>query len=199
VDVIGNLVLPNEATGGLSFAGNQGAINARIFNNTFYNAYVDIGSPSATGNIDFRNNIIYELDDIPLRDAGNKITSHANNLLFRAGGGTLVSIGGANYTAANLATWEATAKSADPLLKNPGNLPSGFSGAYGTSLAPNSDGLSVQAGSPATDAGADLSALYNGSINSAQRPVGAGWDVGAYEGTASILLSAPRNLQVVRP
>jgi hypothetical protein len=40
VDVYGNIVLENEITGGLSFAGNSGTIAARIYNNTFFDSFV---------------------------------------------------------------------------------------------------------------------------------------------------------------
>jgi hypothetical protein len=48
LDIYGNVVLENEASGGLSFAGNAGSITARIYNNTFYNSFVEIGNPTST-------------------------------------------------------------------------------------------------------------------------------------------------------
>ncbi|MEQ1849951.1 MAG: immunoglobulin domain-containing protein [Chthoniobacteraceae bacterium] len=191
VDIFGNIILPNEAGGGLSFAGNSGSIAARVFNNTFYNSFVDIGNPNSTGSIDFRNNIIYELDDVPFSDSGSDVTGHSNNVFFRVGAGTLVSVGAANYNAGNILGWEPTARSSDPLFRNSANLPTGFSGAYPASLAPNRDGLSLQAGSGALNTGADLGGVFGGSINSRLRPVDGAWDIGAYEGMSSGSLSAP--------
>jgi hypothetical protein len=199
VDVYGNVILPNESTGGLSFAGNSGTHNVRVYNNTFYNSFVDLGSPSSTGALDFKNNIIYELDDTPLRDPAAKITSHVNNVFYRVGGGTLVSSGATSYSASNLRTgYEASASFGDPLFKNTTNLPDGFSGQFGIDLAPNRDGLSLQATSPALNAGADLGAGYGGSINSVPRPVGTAWDIGAYEsgGPSQPVVGPPSNLRV---
>lgn len=197
-DIYGNIVLPNEATGGLSFAGNSGTLAARIYNNTFYNAFVDLGSPSSTGTLEFMNNIIFELDDTPLTDTAQKITAHANNVFYRSGGGTLVQSGANSYTASNLkSSYEASASGSDPLFKNVANLPTGFTGVYGAGLSPNSDGLSLQPGSPAVGTGAALSVLYNGSINSVARP-SAGWDIGAYQlpaGTQPV--SPPSGLKVI--
>jgi hypothetical protein len=48
-------------------------------------------------------------------------------------------------------------------------------------MQPDSAGLNITADSPARDAGAALAAAYDSSINSATRPQGAGWDIGAYE------------------
>lgn len=181
-DVYGNLVLPNEATGGLSLSGNSGTHAFRVYNNTFYNAFVDLGSPSSTGTIEFWNNLIFELDDVPLTDASQKITGHGNNVYFRSGGGTLVSSGGSSFSAASLLSgYEATASSSDPLFKNSANLPDGFTGSFGAGLAPNRDGLSLQVTSPALSVGANLGAPYNGSINSVARPASGAWNAGAYQ------------------
>jgi hypothetical protein len=198
VDVYGNVVLENEATGGLSFSGNSGTIAARIYNNTFFDSFVDIGDPTSTGTIEFRNNLIYELDDIALTDAGSDITAHSNNIFCRTNGGTRVRIGGVNYSASNIGTWEPTAKTANPLFKNTANLPNGFMFTGGSSRAPNKDGLSARDGSPALDSGADLGGAFNGSINSVVRPVGAAWDIGAYE-SVGVAPAPPQDLRVVEP
>jgi hypothetical protein len=182
VDIYGNLILPNEAKGGLSFDGCSGTHSVKVYNNTFYNAYVDIGSPSSTGTIDLKNNILYELDDTPLSDPAQKITSHANNLFYRSGGGTLVSRGGISFTAANLTSgFEATGSASNPGFKNAASLPTGFTGVYGVSLAPNSDGLGLLSSSPVISAGANLGASYIGSINTVSRPASSGWAMGAYQ------------------
>ncbi len=201
VDVYGNIILENEATGGLSFSGNSGNITANIYNNTFYNAFVDLGNPGGSGTINFRNNIIYELDDVCLTDSGGDIDTHSHNLFYRANGGTLVSTGGTTYNAANIGSWEPTAQTADPLFKNTANLPDGFSGSFGSSLAPNKDGLSLQASSPAFNSGVALGAAYSGAINTAARPVGAAWDLGAYEGASNgqPLVAIPQGLRVIPP
>ncbi len=198
VDIIGNLVLPNEDTGGLSFSGNSGAITARIYNNTFYNSYVNLGNPTSTGTIEFRNNIIYELDDVPLTDSGSDITAHSHNLFYRANSGARAQIGGTSYTTTSITSWEPTARTADPLFKNPANLPGGFILTGSGVLVPNTDGLSLQEGSPALGVGADLGAAFSGSINGTARPAGAAWDLGAYQRVAGAAPpSPPRNLAVI--
>ncbi len=198
-DIYGNVILPNEATGGLSFSGNSGTHAVKVYNNTFYNAFVDIGSPTSTGTIEFKNNIVYELDDTPLNDPAAKITAHSNNLFYRVGGGTRVSRGGTSYSASNLASFETGALSANPNFKNASILPTGFTGTPGVDRAPNSDGLALQVGSPGIDGGAALSAGFVGSVNSVLRPAGAGWDIGAYEYRVSGQQPAPpSNLTVLQ-
>lgn len=198
VDVYGNIVLQNELTGGLSFSGNYGTLAARIYNNTFYNSFVDIGNPTSTGTIEFRNNIIYELDDVPLTDSGPDITAHSNNFFYRSGGGTLVSSGGLSYHSTTLANYEVNGASANPSFKNAGSLPTGFTGTFGVDLTPNSDGLSLLPGSPAIDTGISLPAVFGGSINSVTRPAGAGWEIGAYEYRITGLRPLPpTNLRIV--
>jgi len=180
-DIYGNLVLSNRLNGGLSFAGNSGTHNVRVFNNTFYNAFVNLGSPSSTGTLEFRNNIIYDASIAPLTDAASKITTRGNNVYFRASGTTLVSSGGSSYTASTLANYETTSSSANPAFKNLPSLPTGWLGAYGADLEPNNDGLSLQADSTVLNFGAVLSAPFNGSINSLTRPDAGSWTPGAYQ------------------
>lgn len=186
VDIVGNIVLENEQTGGLSFAGNSGSLIARVFNNTFYNSFVDIGNPSSTGTLEFRNNIIYELDDIPLTDSGSDITAHSNNLYFRSGGGTVARIGGTSYTGTSVTGWEGTALTADPLFQDVTSLPSGFAYWYAGALGPNTAGLSLRPGSPGLGSGANLGSAYNGSINSRPRPGSVNWDRGSYQSPVAV-------------
>jgi hypothetical protein len=113
-------------------------------------------------------------------DAGN-ITNHSNNIYYYPGGGNIIYAAGTWYSAATLNTWEPTALIGDPSFVNSANLPTGFVGAFGVDMRPNSDGLNITAASPARDAGTALAAAYDSSINSITRPQGAGWDIGAYE------------------
>lgn len=198
VDILANIVLENEQTGGLSFSGNSGSILSRIYNNTFFDAFVDLANPTSIGTIEFRNNIIYELDDVPLTDLGGDITEYSHNLLFREGGGTLVRLGAGTFTAVNLTTWDANSLSANPLFKDAANLPTGFQGTYGTDLAPNHDGLSLQSTSPALATGLILPASFAGTINSVARPLSSAWDLGAYQSrTAAAAPLPPSRLRVV--
>jgi len=197
--IYGNIVYNSTVNAGLLLHGNlNGAISLRVYNNTFYNAPVHVESSGANyTTFEFKNNIVYYTGGVPFTDPGQKVTSHSNNIF--SGSGTVVTSGGANYTASNVTTYEASASGANPLFKNAASLPVGFSGAYGINLAPSTDGLSVQAASFAVDRGAILVSPYNGSINSLTRSAATGWDIGAYEsgsggGEAPL---APTNLRIV--
>jgi len=169
-----------------------------IYNNTIYNttntnpfqATVAInpysgGEARANYVINFKNNIIYTSSSFkPIYDRfGELVTS--NNLIYRVGGSTLVSVGATNYTSADLDDWDANAQTADPAFTG-GTLPTGFSGTYGSNMVPNTDYFQLTVDSPAKDTGATLEG-YTGSINGAGlttpivRPLGAAFDIGAYE------------------
>jgi hypothetical protein len=169
-----------------------------MYNNTFYNAPVVINNNSATVSVfEFKNNIVYYTGGTPLTDPQGKITSHSNNIFYR-GTGTLVSAGGVNYTSSTLSTYESSASSGNPSFKNTGTLPTGFTGNFGTNLAPNNDGLSLLQTSYAINTGIALASPYNGSINSITRPSGSGWDRGAYQSqSAALQPGPPSNLRVV--
>jgi hypothetical protein len=195
--IYGNIIFNSTVNAGLLLHGNlNGAIGLRVYNNTFYNAPVRVENSGANyTTFEFRNNLLHYTGGVPFSDPGRKVTSHSNNLF--SGSGTLVSSGGTNYTASTLSNYEATALSSNPLFKNASSLPTGFTGTYGTNLAPNSDGLSVQASSVAVGRGATLVSPYNGSINSLVRPAAGGWDIGAYElVTGGSPPSAPTGLAV---
>jgi hypothetical protein len=193
MEIYGNLII-NSAYGGMTFSGSLAdSLSARIYNNTFYHNYeiawghefrVHTNSATITA-FEFRNNIVVPDSSVPnlrclMDDAGN-ITNHSNNIYYYPDGGNIIYAAGTWYSAATLNTWEPTALTGDPLLENPSGLPSGFTGAIGVDIKPNSDGLNITADSPARDAGAALDAAYNSSINSVARPQLAGWDIGAYE------------------
>jgi len=109
------------------------------------------------------------------------MTAHGNNLYYNGGGGRLVLVGDRGYAGSGMASWEPTARYGDPLLRNPTDPSKGFVGTYGLDLRPRTDGFCIAANSPARDAGADLGADHNTSINSLKRPFGRAWDIGAYE------------------
>jgi hypothetical protein len=179
--IYGNIVYNSTVNAGLLLHGNlNGAINLRVYNNTFYNAPVHVENSGANYTIfEFKNNVVFYTAGVPFSDPGRKVTSHSNNIF--SGSGTVVSSGGVNYTASNLTTYEPSASSSNPMFKNATSLPTGFSGTFGTNLAPTTDGLSVQATSFAVDRGATLPSPYHGSINSLTRSSAGGWDIGAYE------------------
>jgi hypothetical protein len=201
VKMYGNLVYNSTASAGFYIDADLGNTNSiRVYNNTFYNAPVYINGVNATFPVlEFKNNVVFYSGGTPLTDAKGQITAHSNNLFYRSAG-TLVNSKGNNYSAANLLSgYESSAVAADPLLKAPGNLPTGFVGTAGVNLAPNTDGLSLQPSSPGIDHGVALNASFAGSITSVLRPVGGGWDMGAYEsGTNTIQRpQPPTNLRVV--
>jgi hypothetical protein len=197
--IYGNLVYNSASSGGLYIGGDLGnTLRVLMYNNTFYNAPITINNNSATFVVfEFKNNICYHPNGTPFLDAQNKVTAHSNNIFYRSSG-TLVSAGGTSYTASNLASYESSASSANPLLRNTASLPTGFVGVYGSSLAPNNDGMSLQPGSPGLDNGATLGSGFAGSVNSVLRPAGVRWDIGAYEfGSSAQKPLAPSNLRIV--
>ncbi|MEE9304031.1 MAG: choice-of-anchor Q domain-containing protein, partial [Thiotrichaceae bacterium] len=154
---------------GLNFGGSSGTLDLLVYNNTFYNTFVDLGSHSSSVNsFEFKNNII-QYSSNQLRSAG-AIQSQSNNLLV----------------------------SSNPGFKDPNNKPTGFVGTYGVNLRPNTDGFSLNTGSSAIDGGTGLANAYNRSINSIPRPQGSAWEIGAYElsATGATTLNPPSNLRM---
>ena len=176
-DVYGNIVYGNSSSGGFNMSGNSGTMDVDVYNNTFA-CFVDIGNPTSTGTLNFRNNLISAGNATPLTDSGTDIDTHSNNLYNRSTGTTLVTSGGSSFTSGNLSSYEATGIATDAQLVNASNLPTGFTGTY-PSLTPNTTGLNVLPGSPAINAGADLGSSFATSINSLART--GTWDIGAYE------------------
>jgi hypothetical protein len=189
VDVYGNLILENTYQG-VRFMTVMGTLAVRIYNNTFFrNVYPGWSHEILVGSndgdiavLEISNNIFRaDAETVPIVDSDGDITGHTNNVLYRQGGGTLVTSAGISYTAADITSWEPTAVAADPQLVDELDLPEAFVGAYGLDMRPDTDGLAVEPASPCTDQGADLGLAYASSVNSVSRPYGAGWDVGAYE------------------
>ncbi len=201
IKIYGNVVYNSTVNAGLLVHGGlKNTVSLLVYNNTFYNAPVVVENSTASFTaFELKNNILHYQNGLPLSDIASKIRSHSNNIYFRSGTGSLVASGGTTYTAASLASYEPTASSADPLFKNPTSLPTGFVGVHGATLAPNTDGLAVQATSAAVDRGAGLAGAYATSVNTVTRPAGAGWDIGAYElaGGVAAPPAAPTNLRIV--
>jgi len=194
VKIYGNIVHNSTVNGGLLVHSRLvGTVDLQVFNNTFYNAPVIVENSSAQfRTFEFRNNLLSYASGTPLTDPGRKITAHSDNLFYRSGGGTLVTSGSASYTSSTLGSYEASAISASPAFKNTVAIPTGFSGTYPSSLAPDKDGLSLQAGSVALNAATTLPATYAGSINSVTRPATGDWDLGAYEsGSGAVVRPLP--------
>jgi hypothetical protein len=168
--VYGNILFDNTSTGGFNLGGNSGTLDLLVYNNTFYNTFVDLGSHSSSVNtFEFKNNIIQYASN-QLRNAG-AIKNQSNNLLV----------------------------SSSPGFKDINNKPTGFTGLYGVDIRPNTDGFSLTSTSSAIDKGAALANAYSGSINRIQRPQGSAWDIGAYEfsSVGVIPLNPPSNLRII--
>jgi hypothetical protein len=203
----GNIVHSGSEYGIFIAAASAGTSSTtKVYNNTFYNNTdyeLAVQNSSITNTVEVKNNIFSAgAGTLPLYDVGgNEITAHNNNLYYRSGGGNVVTNGGSSYTAATVTDYEGTAQSSDPNFKNTSNLPTGFSGTYGTDMEPDNDGLSIESGD-ALGNGADLGDTYRGAINLSGKSGGlsrdsaAAWDMGAYQyGTSPAAASS--NLIVV--
>lgn len=189
--IYGNIVYNSTTNGGFLIDTDLGgSLSLLLYNNTFYNAPVIFNAFGATITaLEVKNNLIYYTGGVPLSDTSGKIASHSNNVYYR-GSGAVVSSNGINYTSANLATYEASAFSTNPLLKNTANVPTGWTGTYGTTLSPSPDGLTILGGSPAIGGGAALAAAYQSSVNTLGRPRGNNWDIGSYEWSGDVIAAA---------
>ncbi|MGA1871806.1 MAG: right-handed parallel beta-helix repeat-containing protein [bacterium] len=186
IDFYGNIIINAGGSGvnvGMERLGDD--LEMKIYNNTFYE---DSGTPLTVQSneakittLEVINNIFYAANGSPLIDEDGDITTHNNNIYYRASAGNLVLAPGGPYTSSNLTTYEENALSNDPLFKNILNQPSGFTGTYGIDMKPDADGLNISVGSPGKDSGMLLDSLYSNSINGIARPHGNSWDIGAYE------------------
>lgn len=181
IQIYGNLVFNNLSGAGLRIGPDlRNANTLRIYNNTFYAAPVVIDNDQAVFPVlELRNNIIAYGDRPVLVDPRTRITTHSNN--FYAGAGILVVSGSRRFDSSTLPDFEANSLGGDPRFVDTGALPTGFSGLYGSTMAPNASGLAPSASSRAIDHGVALASPFDRSINSVSRPQGAGFDVGAYE------------------
>jgi len=154
---------------------------------------------AGTPTFNFKNNIVYTATCNGIYDVQGILT-HSYNLIYRSSAATdkhvsicaepayncSVTDYDRDGTASDLTNWETTgAQKTDPSF-TAGTLPTGFSGTYGSNMVPNTDYFQLTVDSPAKDTGATLEG-YTGSINGAGlttpivRPLGAAFDIGAYE------------------
>jgi hypothetical protein len=167
-----NLLYDNHASGVSLYRidGAAGATNNLVINNTIVSAAdgrwcINI-SDGSTGNV-VRNNILYSFHSfrgvITIDDASRPgFVSDHNSLMNR------LSLDGGN-SVVGLAAWQAAGYDADSFLAAPADH----------FLAPGSD-FHLLASSPAVDVGVATGAPPV-DLDGAARPVGAGWDLGAYE------------------
>jgi len=180
--------------------GNVGIPNTRIVNNTF----IDVDSNNRftfnmlyggdfddTGTVVKNNIIIQTWDSLPYGENDNATHNHNfntpdsrvtgdYNFIARRSGSSYLPI--SNWSEPN------GINGADPKFVS-----------YSGNNQSASNDFHLQAGSPAIDKGADLSALgFSYDKDGTSRPQGTAWDIGAYEyisgGTTSP--SAPRNLRI---
>ena len=160
-EIYGNLIFSNDTYGAAFTQTVTDAANSVLmYNNTFWN-------DGAT-------------DELVINASANFATFEwKNNIAYPSG----VTDGGSNITAS------ATNLTTDPNFKNISNLPTGFSGTYGTDMEPDNDGLSTESGDSINN-GTDLGGSpYYGAINFSGTDDGfdrdsqgsASWDIGAYE------------------
>jgi hypothetical protein len=206
-DIYGNLIFLNAAAGIRLTDRLDNMLSGRIYNNTLYqncqstrSREIDIqGFDASVSLLEVKNNIVSTRSDTtPLYDRDGDITVHSNNIYYKPGEGTIIYSNGTNYIADTIGGWEPSAVITDPLLKNISNSPTGFSGTYGSDLAPNNDGFDITANSPAKNSGISLNVLYNGSVNSVARSLSY-WDIGAYEHNDPLSPpSPPENPRIVQ-
>lgn len=207
-DIYGNLIFKNKDNGsggsGIYFESDlSGTITSNIYNNTIVenaNGEILFGSSSASfSKVSIKNNLFYSLSGkTPLVSSkAGSFTSCFNNAYYRPGGGTLIKDGGSSYSAGNIeSNVDPTAiiLTASP-LENVSNLPTGFIGTNRNELKPNTDGLSIKAGSVLNGGGTILGNAFNSSINNVVREA---WDIGAYElGSTKAAPMPPQNLKIL--
>jgi hypothetical protein len=220
--IYGNLIHSNTQHGIFVHsavpAAAENVFQVYIFNNTIYdNGQVDDSNDysirvdnvaSATETIEIKNNIFHAVKNNNRAfidgSSGNNNITHTNNIYYRSQAGDFVWIDGSSYNCSEIASGDigVTEDCVNPDFKNTGNLPTGFTGTYGTNMVPDNDGLSFDSGSdPPVGAGADLGGSpYYGAVNisgtnsSDTRDTLTPWDIGAYEYGAGAADSQPPTL-----
>lgn len=190
VEIVGNLIF-NNAHEAIKIASNlEDILELGIYNNTFFHNYIMdwsqevriYGSAADFQRLELMNNIFYASEKTRcLVDDEAVITDHSHNVYYRETGRTTVVSGDASYWFTDTHQYESTAMIIDPGLADPVLTPVGFSGEYGVDMAPDPGGLNLTVFSPAKDFGTSLADDFASGINSTRRPIGEGWDAGAYE------------------
>jgi hypothetical protein len=176
--VINNLLFRNAATG-LQIAGYTTVSNMKVYNNVVaFNGTSGIILWQALNGVDIKNNVIYRNGRYGINswDAHGSGVVLDHNLSFGNGSGDYNFTNGAsNYTYTRGATI-----SAEPLFVN----------ANSTGFDPH-----LKAGSPAINAGLNLSSVLTTDKDGAVRAASGAWDLGAYR--YGSVVSAPTNLRIV--
>ena len=162
-----------------------------VYNNTLHVGNSPNGIHVSGSRAVVKNNLVYgtgttRIFHVMFDDALSSWSNCDYNLYWNANAGSpgslVVSAAGSGRTLAQMRSLGADQHS---LEVNP-NLNT-------STLAPN-------AGSPALDAGTDLSSVFTMDRTGLARPQGARWDIGAYEykGTVVPVISAPKNLRIAQ-
>ena len=161
--VLNNVLVRNAATG-LQIAGYTTVSNMKVYNNVVaFNGTSGIILWQALNGVDIKNNIIYQNGSYGINswDAHGSGVVIDHNLLFGNGSGDYNFVnGGSDYSYTR-----GTTISVAPLFVNSSSA--GFDSHLG-------------AGSPAINAGLNLSSFFTTDKDGAARAASGGWDLGAY-------------------
>jgi hypothetical protein len=194
-------IVVDEGGGDTINSSSNGSPEVLVYGNTIWgngtaggsttNANITTGSNSMAGSASFKNNIIGEANghEIEIQSGGQiNFTSNYNDF-YHSAGGTFMSWLGTAYSFANWKTnssQDANSLSSNPTLTNPG--------------AAN---FTLQAGSPAIDAGTNLGSIYQfgldprtsfpwGMLN--QNSQGSAWEIGAFVFAQQVTPAPPTSL-----
>jgi hypothetical protein len=180
-EVVINNVLFRNATTGIQVAGYTTVSNMKIYNNVVaFNGSSGIILWQALNGVEIKNNIIYQNGTYGINsyDAHGSGVVVDHNLMFGNGSGDY------NFTrgASDYSYTRGTTISAAPLFLN--STLAGFDPHLG-------------AGSPAINAGLNLSSSFSSDKNDAARPASGPWDLGAYRYAQSARPPRPQGLRVI--
>ena len=172
--VYGNLIYGQR---GISINIQSYADSVYIYNNTIHYSTIqtaivveEAASVSPKANAWISNNLCVSMTGsnwfgLFVSSGTNKHIS--NNGFYDSNGGNIAQVNGTNYT--TLSAWQSAGWGTGDVWANP----------LFTDYANND--FTLQTGSPMKNTGATLGGAYNNSLNGVTRPIGAGWDIGAYE------------------
>ena len=175
-------IITNTALGAVGNGGNANSVD--IFNNTIIDTpnrlmtdvlYINTGN-SRTTDIDFKNNILYGnyqfLQLIDIEDHNLADLDSDYNMLYVTSATTCASQFNYESAGKTFAQWKAL----------------GYDTNSSCSNAKLMTDYSLYGGSPAISAGVDLSIYFTNDKAGFHRPLGAGWEIGAYEYERPLIL-----------
>jgi len=162
----------------------------KFYNNTLYGATEsNVIFTSDNQGIDLENNILSASTNEDFKSLATITTglTLGHNLYYNSSN-NLVNNNGATYTAATITSWESSAVTGDPKFNNAAG-----------------GNFTLEAGSPAIDAGANLGSPYQMGLNPQltfpwnalnQNNQGSGWEIGAFVFVQHIPPAPPASLSV---